>query len=392
MFANKRFLAIFLAILILAGSAVTLAALTIPTAQALLTAAVEQAQTAREGHLVAEVEFNAPQQNGRATAEAWFKLEAGPNGEPAFRLTILEASEAEMVGLTAVSDGSQFWLYNPAANKVIVGEWAQLKEAMNERGHRQADDFDWDEWEQAFPRDFNFDPAAFTMPETTEEAVAQLLQYFTVNRAGSVEIGDSRAYVIRLVPIAEQMPDEVRAAGGYLNVWIRVSDNAPLGLEYVQGVPGGFRLAATTLELNQGVDESQFTFAIPDGAEIVPFDEIEPPAHAAAGAADVAPLTPAELPDGAELVETAVIRGASVARYQLDGAEFYIAQGPSQAAANLFGGEAGETVTARGQEANLYLEDDGGRLLLTWSENGLSFWIGGQLTAEQALALAESLR
>jgi hypothetical protein len=254
------------------------------------------------------------------------------------------------------------------------------------------DDFDWEEWEEAFPRDSDFDPTVMEFPQTAEEAVAKLLEYFTANRAGSAEIGDSRAHVIRLVPIADQMPDEVRLAGGYLNVWVRVEDSAPLGLEYVQGVPGSFRLAATTLELNQPLDESLFTFVIPDGAEVIPFDEIEPPVQPEETTADFTPLTPAELPDGAELRENVSARGAAVARYQFDGGEFYIAQGPPQAAANLFGGEAGEPVTVRGQEANLYQEEGDGRLLLTWSENGVTFWIGGQLTAEQALALAESLQ
>jgi hypothetical protein len=41
-------------------------------------------------------------------------LNVGPNGEPAFRLTVLSASEPRLAGLTAVSDGVQFWLYNAA--------------------------------------------------------------------------------------------------------------------------------------------------------------------------------------------------------------------------------------------------------------------------------------
>ena len=392
MFIRKRFLATLLALFILAGSAMTIAALVIPSAQSLLTQAIDSLYEVQDGHLVAEFEFNTPQQQGEGTVEAWGQLNVGPNGEPAFRLTVLSASEPRLAGLTAVSDGVQFWLYNAAENKVITGAWADLQAQMAARAAaHDHDDFDWDEWDEAFPRDYDFDPTAVEWPQTTEEAVAKLLEYFSADRTGTVEIGGSRAYTIRLVPIAEQMPDEVRAAGGYLNVWVRVSDSAPLGLEYVQGVPGSFRLAATTLTLNQGLDASLFTFVIPDGAEVVPFDEIEPPAKPEA-AADFTPLTATDLPEGSELLEAAVVRGAAVSRYQLDGAEFYIAQGPPQAAADLFRGQAGETISLRGQEASLFQEEDGGRLLLTWSENGVSFWIGGQLSAEQALAIAESLQ
>jgi hypothetical protein len=46
----------------------------------------------------------------------------------------------------------------------------------------------------------------------------------------------------------------------------------------------------------------------------------------------------------------------------------------------------------RGVSGQLFTDDAGQRSLLTWSEGDVTFWIGGDLTAEEALAVAESLR
>lgn len=384
---RRRTISILLVLFILAGSAAAMAAFIIPSAQDLLAQAIERAHTVTDGHAIAEFEIDTPQQSGSGTMEVWGRLDAGPNGEPAFRVEVLEASEAEMVGITAVSDGVTFWLYNPAENKVLTGTVDELKARAAER----AGDF---EGGHDFQRDFEneMNDEMPEMPQTPEEAVAKLLEYFTANRETTVDVGGNRAYVVRLVPIPEQMPDEVRAAGGYLNVWIRAEDSALLGAEYVQGVPGYAKAVATTLEINQGVDDALFTFEIPAGAEVVNVADLEMPAFDETAAPDFEPLAATNLPAGAEAGETAVVRGAVVQRYTLADGDFFIAQGPARAAANLFGGDAGEPVTVRGVEGSLFSEEDGRRILLTWTEGEITYWIGGSLTAEQALAAAESLQ
>jgi hypothetical protein len=40
----------------------------------------------------------------------------------------------------------------------------------------------------------------------------------------------------------------------------------------------------------------------------------------------------------------------------------------------------------------LYSDDDGARSLLTWTEGGVTFWVGGDLTPETAVDIANSLR
>lgn len=383
---RRRTISILLALLILAGSAVAMAAFMIPSAEDLLVQAIETGRGVTDGHAVAEFELDTPQQSGTGTMEVWGKMDVGPNGEPAFRIEVLEASEAEMVGITAVSDGTQFWLYNPSENKVMTGTFAELKARMEERAGAFEGEHDFEG---------EFDESDVDKPETPEEAVAKLLEYFNANREATVDVGESRAYVVRLVPIPEQMPDEVRAAGGFLNVWIRGADSALLGVEYAEGVPGYAKAVATTLEINQGVDDSLFTFEIPAGADVVNVADLEMPEHdgdANAAAPEFEPLTATDLPQGAVAANTAVVRGAVVQRYDLPEGDMFVAQGPARAAGSLFDGEDGEAVTVRGVEGTLFTEADGSRLLLTWTEGEITFWIGGSLTIEQALAAAESLQ
>jgi hypothetical protein len=40
----------------------------------------------------------------------------------------------------------------------------------------------------------------------------------------------------------------------------------------------------------------------------------------------------------------------------------------------------------------MYEDAENGRTLLNWSENDIQYWIGGDLTAAEALAIAESLQ
>ena len=388
---RKRTLGIVAALILLVGSTVAIAAFMIPSARELLVLAMETTQTITDGHVIAEFEVDTPEQDGSGTLEAWGKLDVGPNGEPAFRVEVLAADEPEMVGITAVSDGTQFWLWNPGENKVITGTFAEMKARM-EAEHADGD-FDPESFDPGqFDGDFNSED--FEVPETPEEAVDKLLEYFTANRTGTEQVGSSRAYTIRLVPIPEQMPEEVRAAGGFLNVWIRANDTAPLGIEYAEGAIGSGKAVATTLELNDGVDNALFTFDIPAGAEVVNAAEMEFPDKTAVEPLpdDYEALVPTDLPDGAALDESLVIRGAAVQRYTMDDGSFSVAQGPAGAAPNTFGEDAAEVVTVRGVDGRLFSDESGSRTLLTWVENDVTFWIGGDLTVAQALAVAESLQ
>ena len=386
--SRKRFLSILLALVVLAGTAVAIGAFVIPTAEDLLVQSLETSQTITDGHAIVEVSLDIPDNAMSGTVEAWGRLDAGPNGEPAFRVEVLTAEEADLIGTIAVSDGTQFWVWNPAENVVLTGQFEELYARIAEEMAGQEFDHDMDDFEGEFDEE--------AMPETSEEAVAKLLEYFTAERAGSDVIGNSNVNTVRLIPIPEQMPEEVRAAGGLLNVWLRDGDSAPVGVEYVGGAIGSGVARATFLELNQGIDDAVFTFTIPEGATVIDAADIELPEmdeleEAAAVEPDFALLSPTSLPNEATLRETTNVRGAIVERYGLpNGRSFTIAQGRTDV--NLTPDEGGESVSVRGVAGMLYTDEADGRTLLNWSEGEIQYWIGGDLTGEEALAIAESLQ
>lgn len=337
-----------------------------------------------DGHAVVEFTVEMPEESAQGTAEMWAVQDFGPDGEPAFRVEVLQSSKPEMAGVIAVGDGTQVWLWNPNKNTVYTGTAEEMKARMAEHeGEFDAEQFDRPD----------FDPEA--MPETPEEAVDKMLEYFTAERAGSDQISGTAVEQLRLIPIPEEIPEEMRANGGLLNIWLRASDSAPMSAEYAGGAVGYAKATATFLELNQGVDPALFTFAIPEGAEVVNLADIEPPADISAAEAEKLAefdvLSPAELPAAARLEGISEVRGAIVQRYRLpDGERFTIAQGAAEAAGRQ--SDEGAAVTVRGVDGLLFEDEGGERALLSWSEGGVSFWVGGDVSAAEALSIAESLQ
>ena len=72
------------------------------------------------------------------------------------------------------------------------------------------------------------------------------------------------------------------------------------------------------------------------------------------------------------------------------GGSFTVAQGASDAAPVPGVGE--QAVEVRGLSGKLYAAEDGGRVLLSWSDGDLFYSVAGDLSPEQALAIAESLK
>lgn len=375
---NKKLLIGSIVLLLLASLGLAAFAMQ-PTAEDLLVQAMETMQTVTDGHTVATFNLSTPNMSASGTVEMWGKLAVGPNGEPAFRAEVLDATDNAMVGTTAVTDGYNFWLWNPQENKVLVGNADEAAAYITEQMANQQ-----------FEADPNFNHDEMDHPETPEEAVAKLLEYFTAERITDAQIGSSNAHGLRLIPIPEQMPDEVRAAGGFLKVYVRPEDGAPLSVEYAEGAMGSGSATATTLELNQGVDDSLFTFVIPEGAEVVRLADLKPQELTAEQTANLDALSPASLPADATFVGATEIRGAVVQRYTRADGGFTVAQGPATAVPER--DQTGETMSVRGVDGTLYRDENGAQSLLTWTDGDVTYWIGGDLTPAEALALAESLQ
>ncbi|UCG23260.1 MAG: hypothetical protein JSW55_14030 [Chloroflexota bacterium] len=386
-----RTVLIVLVVVLLLATAGLVAATVIPNAEDLLISSAETLEYVTSGY--AEVDFQAelPERTISGSFEAWGKLNVGPNGEPAGRLRILSADAIEHVGITFVSDGAQFWLYNPHLNTVVVGQPEELAPLLAEKLAEYESQFggQWDHGGE-------FDPDSVTHPQTPAEAVAELLLYFTAEREGSGQIGENEADIVRLVPIAEQMPEEIRLAGGFVNLWLRADDQLPLAAEYAESSLGHVKIEATGVQINQDIEETTFTFDIPEEATVLEaadlLAEMEPFSQPV-DLAEAGALVPSELPAGAEASGSELIAGAIVQRFTLpDGKSFVIAQGsevPQDVPAEA---SSSETVTVRGVEGTLHVNDEATRSLLVWQEEGGYLLVGGDLSPEQALAVADSLQ
>lgn len=347
---------------------------------------------ANAGHAVLDFELSTPEKSGSGTIEVWGREEAGPDGEPAFRIELKDASgeDSEHVGSLVISNGREVWLWRPAKNTVYVGTVEELKARMHEGHDEELTGYDLPDY------------SAEDMPQTPEEAVDRLLQRFDAERVGSVALNSMRANQVRLVPIPEEMPDEIRAVGGLFDVWVRAGDSAPLGLEFSGSAAGTGKVTASLLELEipddassqLDFDQDLFTFAIPEGAEVKQLADLEPPALSLDEAANLANfdvLVPASLPAGASLEAINEVRGAIVQRYSLpDGASFTVAQGEA-GAGDAPDGADGAAITVRGMPGMLYQNEDGTRSLLTWQQEGIFFWIGGDINGDEAIGIADSL-
>lgn len=347
-----------------------------PSAKDILVQTLETAKTIENGHAIVTINVDSPEEKASAIIEVWGRH--GEDSPGAFRLEVLETDKAEAVGGVIVSDGETVWAYSPAKNTVFTGTAEEAKAAMEEKQPMQ-EKFSMDEFEH---------------PETAEEAVDKLLEYFDVSRAGTEQIANTSAYQLEFKPIPEQMPAEYTAVGGLLNLWVDQTRSVPLAGSYTGGTIGEVHVTALELEINQGVDEALFTFEIPDGAEVIRFVDMKPESLSldeAADSVDFAFLTPDVLPDGATLVDVLNIKGMIVQQYTLkDGGSFSVAQGQVEDANKPSTEE--QTVEVRGVAGSLFVSEENDKVLLTWSEGEVSFVIAGNLTAEQALDIAESLK
>ncbi|MFA9401538.1 MAG: DUF4367 domain-containing protein [Anaerolineales bacterium] len=373
---KKRYIWLVVGGVILLAALVSAFVIMQPSAKDILTQTLEISKTIEDAHAILNISADSPEEKASATVEVWGRHEE--EGPGAFRLEVIETDKEEAVGGVIVSDGETVWAYSPAEGKVFTGTAEEAKAAMEEKQ----------------PMGEEFDKEEFEHPENAEEAVEKILEYFEAQRTGTETIADANAYQLELKPIPEQMPAEYTAVGGLLNLWIDQSRSVPLAVAYTGGSMGEIRITALELEINQGVDGALFSFEIPDGVEVVGFADMKPESLSldeAAASAEFDFLTPDTVPDGATLIEVFNVKGMIVQQYTLpEGGSFTVAQGQTDEAEKPSTEE--QVVEVRGVAGSLFVSEENDRVLLSWTEGEVSFYVGGNLTAEQALEIAESLK
>jgi outer membrane lipoprotein-sorting protein len=385
---RNRFLWIIIGIVILAAGLVSGFVLVQPSAEDILLQTLENAKTITDGHAVVAIDVDTTEKDLNGTVEVWARR--GEEGPGAFRAEVLDTNQENAQGAVIVSNGKTLWAYSPSENKVFVGTPEEAK-AMMENKEFMPDSFHSNK--EGIPED-----GEYQHPENAEEAVQKLLEYFNVSKSGSQTVAGEIANQLKLEPIPEQMPSEYTAVGGLVNLWIGQESNLPLGLVYTGGSIGELTVTVMEIEANTGVDESLFTFEVPVEAEVVTFADLEPKSmtlQEASESEEFEFLTPAETPAGSTLVDILDMRGALVQRYTLpQGGSFTIAQGMSGEDSTELRNPSSESrsVELRGTTGQLFEAEEGVQVLLTWTEGNLYYVVAGDMTPEQALTIAESLK
>jgi hypothetical protein len=252
------------------------------------------------------------------------------------------------------------------------------------------------QYEGSLPDMEGYDPDSYDHPENAEEAVASLLEYATVARDGDADLAAGKAYNIRLTPIAEQLPEQLALLGGYVNLWLRIDDLFPLKLEYAESSLFYAVVEATTAEINTDFPNTIFNFDIPDDAQIIPVEEVlskVESSYQGALESDYELLTATVMPEGATSGNFRRVGETFVQRFDLpDDKSFFIAQGAVIPLDPPRESSSPKTVTIRGVSGKLFTSTDNARALLSWNEDDLFFVIGGDLSSDQVLLIAESLR
>ncbi|MBC8505338.1 MAG: DUF4367 domain-containing protein [Anaerolineales bacterium] len=445
---NKK-LWIVISVVIVAAVVVTALILLQPSAEDILVQAIETAQTIDDGHIVMAISMDSIERDGYGMIEVWARGDKEDHG--AFRVEVLESSEEKAVGAIIVSDGETLWAYSPSENKVFVGtaedaqamieesefmtgefmpgefmpggfgelhmhkdgehkdhhkdgdhhdgehKYEDHQEGESMEDHHEGGEHDEGEHMEEHHADGDSKDGHHSHPESAEEVVEMLKEFVTFKKSGREKMAGENAQLIIIEPIPEQMPSEYTAVGGLINLWVGRDSKLPLGIAYTGGSLGEFNVTVLELEINAGIDDALFTFDIPADAEIVTFADLEPQSltiEEAGTAAEFELLTPGETPEGATLVDIVEVRGALVQRYTLpEGGSFTVAQGLIGETSEGFGNSTAEsqTVDVRGTTGKLFESQTGDQVLLTWTEGDLFFSVAGNLSAEDALAIAESL-
>jgi outer membrane lipoprotein-sorting protein len=298
---------------------------------------------------------------------------------------VLESSDARDLGAVLVSDGETLWAYSPAENKVFVAT-AEEAVAMLEESEFMAAELGELTAEH---RDYDY-------PENANEAVEKLLEYVNASVSGSEDVAGESAHLLELVPIPESMPSEFVAIGGLLNLWIGEESGLLLAAAYTGGTMGEFSITVQNYDLNTGLADEVFQFEVPTGAEVVRLEDLELKSltlEQAGERADFELLSPTG--SEAVLVDIIKVGAVMIQRYTLpEEGSFTIAQGLADDLPVEFNPSSGESqpVQVRGTTGQLMESEHGDQALLTWTEGEMFVSVGGDLTAEEALLIAESLQ
>ena len=340
-----------------------------PSAEEIVRRAQSAMENLEEVHAVVEAEVTpADGEAMRIVGEGWMQDERA-------RATVLEASEEELVGALAVSDGETGWLYHPDVDVVLTGSREEL-EAYREENQEQSE----------LPAELDFN--------SLTEAVDELLNITDEELVGSETIAGLDSWHLRLTPNAEA-PPQLSMLGGTVDLWISKEYDVPLQVTYTGGSMGEGRITVREYDADPTFEEGLFTFTPPEGAEVVDVATLLPERMTLAEAREAAGFTllstPADTAEAA-LMDVFRVRDAYVQEFDGTLGEWTLTQ--SAGAPEHHDEEQmadAEVVTVRGVQGWLHSDAERGWTMLAWEEGGAFRVVAGGLSPESALELAEGL-
>lgn len=332
---------------------------------------VQRAQQALDSldraHAVVEAEATVDGESYRVVGEGWMAGEQK-------RAVVLEASQPELVGTLAVSDGTRGWLYHPDHDRALTGNLDEL---------------------EAY-RESHADGAAGMDFQQLTGVVDELLQITDQSLVGSERVGELEAWHLRLTPNSEA-PTEWSAVGGVLDLWVSKEYDVPLQLVYSGGTLGEGRVTVRQYEPAAKFGDELFTFTPPAGVTVTDVATLLPETMTLTEARAAAPFPLLSTPaDTAEATLVALHRLQESYVQEFDGTlgEWTLWQGETLPTEwrSKEGTEAGlQLVEVRGHKAELRSDPEKGWSSLSWREPGFFVTISGPLAPDEILALAQSL-
>jgi outer membrane lipoprotein-sorting protein/predicted Fe-Mo cluster-binding NifX family protein len=353
---------------------------TLPTTEEIV-ARMEAARAAtNDAHAVVAIDFTSPERTGQIVVEGWMQKTGATDaaGEPIARVRaeVLEASDAEMVGSLVVSDGEQFWLYNPTENTVVTGDADEMKDQSPAS------------------------PVGAT--EMLQDVISEGLDALDLEVVGVEQVAGKDAWKVNFTPKAETTAQ--LQLDGVINgtMWVDETLALPLKLTLDASDFGQGAAEVRSIETNTGLSADLFTFTPPADATIVDAaelaDQMEPKAvtlDEARSAVSFALREPSYLPAGMALVEVRVIGSSTVIlNYAGDGSSVSVVQSNEDVGQDREppAGSQVQEVPVGDAVGTLITGADGEGALLRWEQDGVRFVVAGTLSADEALKVAEGLQ
>jgi outer membrane lipoprotein-sorting protein len=352
---NKRWLVVLGALMAL--SLVLAACQSQPSVEEIVAKMKEVEASTNDAHGVLELSIDALGMDREMVVEVWEKAPTKTKAQ------MLESSDSEFEGSVVVSDGEQIWVYLPQENKVVVGE---------------------------------IGPGEPSSPRYAIEMMEKVIQYVVdtsdVKLVGEEDVAGVLTYKLEFTP--KEGDEAFLPEGSTATLWVDQERWVVLQAHLIGDVVGEGWMRVRSFEVNTGLDDALFVFEVPEGAEVELAESTEPVPLTLDEARSEAPflLVPDYVPEGAILVRVFKVGEAYVLHYD-DRLEttFTIVQGPALSPEDVPLGKTSQ-VTVRGRGATLITNEVSGNCFLTWEEGETTITVAGQIAADEAVAVAESLQ